>query len=74
MILASIYGIPFIGMSYGEKTSSLLSEIGWKYSLTGDRASSDTLLEAVRDIESHYAELRDQLQKISIQMKEKYIQ
>lgn len=74
MILASIYGIPFIGISYGEKTSSLLSEIGWKYSLTGDRASTDTLVEAVRDMESRFPEISNQLQKISIQMKEKYIQ
>ncbi len=74
MILASIHSIPFIGISYGKKTSSLLAEMNWKYSYNKDMDSSDMLLKAIEDIESHYDELHNQLQKISIEMKEKYIQ
>ncbi len=71
MILASIHSIPFVGISYGKKTSSLLSEMNWKYSFS-ENIDSENIINAVKDIELHYGELQNQLQNISSSMRKKY--
>jgi|GEM_PF-862543 len=60
MILAIDHHIPFIGISYGQKTETLLSEIMWKYTHDSD-VDSTNILSDLEDIESNYASLEEKL-------------
>jgi predicted nucleotide-binding protein (sugar kinase/HSP70/actin superfamily) len=61
MILALTHHIPFIGISYSQKTNMLLGEIDWKYSHAGNEKTDD-ILENINTIESHYEELKKSLE------------
>lgn len=62
MILALTHHIPFVGISYSQKTTMLLEEIDWKYTHTsGEKA--DDILQSIDTIELNYLELEDNLSK-----------
>jgi polysaccharide pyruvyl transferase WcaK-like protein len=61
MILALTHHIPFIGISYSQKTSMLLGEIDWKYSHTG-KEKTDDILDSINTIEADYEELKKSLE------------
>lgn len=60
MILAVDHHIPFIGISYGQKTGELLRDLDWKYSHENDVTATE-ILRNIDEIESHYAELQEKL-------------
>jgi len=60
MILAIDHHIPFIGISYGQKTETLLSEIAWKYAHSTD-VNTAKILSDIEDIESKYTSLQEKL-------------
>lgn len=74
MILASIHAKPFIGISYGTKTSSLLSEIGWSLALTAEKTNLENLAAHIRDIESHYSLYENTLREITVKMRTTYLE
>lgn len=43
MILALTHHIPFVGVSYSQKTTMLLEEINWKYTHSGNEKADDIL-------------------------------
>lgn len=72
MILASIHAKPFIGISYGTKTSSLLFEIGWTHSLASSEVTIENICAHMNDIESHYTENQNKLREITVKMEKTY--
>lgn len=69
MILAIDHHIPFIGISYGQKTSQLLREIDWKYTCQG---AWDDVIKHIEEIEGNYVQLSTQLEKIHGSQRENY--
>lgn len=62
MILALTHHIPFVGISYSQKTNMLLEEINWKYAHASD-GKADDILGSIDTIESNYSELESTLKK-----------
>lgn len=60
MILAVDHSIPFIGISYGQKTSELLEEMNWSYRYDVS-ASSTNIISSIQKIESEYESLSEKL-------------
>jgi polysaccharide pyruvyl transferase WcaK-like protein len=60
MILALTHHIPFVGVSYSQKTAMLLEEINWKYSHSGTEKTDD-ILRSINIIEWNYSELESTL-------------
>ena len=71
MILAIDHHIPFIGISYGQKTAELLSESHWEYAYD-IKVQSDTLLNSIQKIESEYALLEKKLETLHSEFQKIY--
>lgn len=71
MILSITHGIPFIGVSYSDKTASVLRDIEWEYSFDKN-VDSRSIIDAVQKIETDYKELETKLQKYREQKKDEY--
>ncbi len=52
MILAIDHHIPFVALSYGEKTNSLIKDLSWKYSYTPKAITVEDITHAIVEIES----------------------
>jgi polysaccharide pyruvyl transferase WcaK-like protein len=71
MILAIDYGIPFVGVSYAQKTLSVLEDLEWKYSFEKN-ISSESLVASIIEIEKQYSLLENQLLAYQTSKKEEY--
>lgn len=71
MILALTYHIPFVGISYSQKTTMLLEEIDWKYTHTGSEKADD-ILQSIDSIEWSYLELESTLKVHHIRYQSTY--
>lgn len=71
MILSITHGIPFIGVSYSDKTASVLQAVEWEYSFDKN-VDSRSIIDAVQKIETDYKELETKLQKYREQKKDEY--
>lgn len=60
IILALTHHIPFVAVSYSQKTNMLLNEISWDYAHTSD-AKADDILESMNTIEKNYSALSKKL-------------
>lgn len=60
MILALTHHIPFVAISYSQKTNILLEEINWNYAHQSD-AKVDDILGSINTIEQEYEELSQKL-------------
>lgn len=60
IILALTHHIPFVAVSYSQKTNILLNEISWEYTHTSD-AKADDILESINTIENNYSALGKKL-------------
>jgi len=60
MILSVDYGIPFVGISYGKKTESLLKNLAWEYTV-GEDISPDKIVQLIHNIENHYIPAQENL-------------
>ena len=60
MILAIDHHVPFIGISYSQKTNSLLTELDWEY--YGDKTiSAESIVNNIASIEKEYDSLSKKL-------------
>ena len=57
MILSVVHHIPFIGISYGQKTNALLEELDWDATFSPENATSESILQSIEDVEKNYSEL-----------------
>lgn len=71
MILAIDHHIPFIGISYAQKTIQLLADIGWDYSYD-ITIKADDIATSLQEIESEYSVLKEKLRVIHITQKNTY--
>lgn len=60
MILATDHHIPFIGISYGQKTGELLKELDWKYRYENTLSVAE-ILTNISEIEWNYSQLSEKL-------------
>ena len=72
MILAITHGIPFIGVSYSDKTASVLQDMEWEYAF-GKKTETPILIDAVEKIEKNYTALEIQLQRYGEKKKADYM-
>lgn len=71
MILAICHHMPFIGISYGEKTSSLLQALQWDFSFSPD-TTTDIFLKSLEKIENNYHTFSEQLDAFHTKAKKDY--
>ncbi len=72
MMLAIDHHVAFIGISYGKKTTQLLTEIGWDYS-DDTKIKTDDIVVAIEKIEWEYSALTEKLKAIHTTQKNAYI-
>lgn len=71
MILAIDHHIPFIGISYAQKTIQLLTEIGWGHSYD-TKMEAENIVTSIHKIEQEYSRLTEKLRVIHTTQKNTY--
>lgn len=73
MILSISHAIPFIGLSYGKKTHSLLQEINWQYTAQNTNITPESISNMIESIEKNYDDISRKITDIHTHYKEEYI-
>lgn len=72
MILAIDHLIPFIGVSYGKKTNTLLSEASWEYTISPEDITVENTLHMLSKIEKNYDKIQEKLTLIHSAYQQEY--
>jgi polysaccharide pyruvyl transferase WcaK-like protein len=74
MILAIAHHIPFIALSYGQKTDALCDALQWKYRIHTQNLSAEMLQTMLENIETHREQCIEELKKYHHEQQSLYIE